>query len=524
VDDEHRQAWAQFRFEIIAPLLDSNIDRAEKTRIRQEILAKNYTTPDGKNWRIAERTLRNWHRRFLRGQLAELHNQRHKARGTMKALDENVLDSAKGLRERMRSRSIQDIMMHLKFSSNIDISKISASTLNRHLNRIGATKDKNYTERGTFQPFRKEHINQLWQSDCSDGIWLPDPLGLRTVRQTTLITCIDDASRFCVHGQFFWSEQLIDLLHCFKTALLSRGKPVVLYTDNGPIYRAKDLKSICTDLGIDLKHSEEYQPEGRGKQERHYLTIQMRFYKEANKAGLATLDELNEFFWAWLDECYHKVKHETLKMTPLERWQQEETLIQRLSLEQLHDAIQRRERRTINERTALIQLNGKLYQASQNLAGKRVQIRWPFDDESAVNIWQDGSFIERAPLFVPSADIDYSKRPQRQKKEEGPKVLDCSKRLRLSLVAKYRSEKPPESTSQYGILSQREFIYVIEQCLDKSLDEVEVDLLSKSYTRLYPLDAEFVQHCMGKAIANKGARRHLSFYLDQLEEMKKHKR
>jgi len=195
-----------------------------------------------------------------------------------------------------------------------------------------------------------------------------------------------------------------------------------------------------------------------------------------------------------------------------------------LSLEKLHEAMQRRERRTVNERTGLIQLNGKLYQASQNLAGKRLQIRWPFDDESAVFIWQDGGFCERAPLFIPAADIDYSKRPQRQKKEEGPKVLDCSKRLRLSLVAKYRSEKPPESTSQYGILSQREFIYVVEQCLGKSLDEVEAGLLSQSYMRLYPLDAEFVQHCMSKAIANKGARRHLSFYLDQLEEMRKHKR
>jgi putative transposase len=524
VDDEQRRAWAQFRFEVISPLLDSRLDRAEKARIRQEILARSYTSPDGKNRRIAERSLRNWLKRYQRGQLAELHNQRHKALGTMKALDASVLNVAKGLRERLRSRSIQDILVHLKFSSNIDVSKISASTLNRHLNRVGATKEKNYTERGTYQHFQKEHINQLWQSDCSDGIWLPDPLGLKEVRQTTLITCIDDASRFCVHGQFYWTEQLIDLLHCFKTALLSRGKPVCLYTDNGPIYKAKNFKSICTDLGITLKHSEEYQPSGKGKQERHYLTIQRRFYEEAKKSGIAMLDELNDFFWAWLDECYHKVKHQTLKMAPLERWQQEEALIKRLSLEQLYEAMQYRERRKINERTALIRLEGKLYQASQNLAGKRLQIRWPFDDDSQVFIWQDGNFIERAQLFVPSADIDYSKRPQRQKKEEGAKVLDCSKRLRLSLVARHRGESPPESSSQYGILSQNEFIYVVEQCLDKSLDEVETSLLCQSYTRLYPLDAEFVQYCMSKAIANKGGRRHLSFYLDQLEEMKKHKR
>lgn len=524
MDEERRQSWAQFRFEVIAPLLDDQLDGAEKARLRQEILAKTYTTPDGKSWRIAERTLRNWLNRYRKGCLGELENRRNKTRGQMKALDENVLEAAKGLRERMRTRSIQDILMHLKFTSDIDVSKISASTLNRHLNRVGATKDKNYSETGIFQHFQKEHINQTWQSDCSDGIYLPDPLGLKEVRQTVLITCIDDASRFCVHGQFYWTEQLVDLLDCFKTALTARGRPGCLYTDNGPIYKALDLKSICSDLGIKLKHSEEYHPEGKGKQERYYLTMQMRFYKEAEKAGILTIQELNEFFWAWLDECYHKVKHSALKVTPLERWQQEEGLIKRLSLEEIQRCLQLRARRTIDSRTALIRLEGKRYQASQSLGGKRVQVRWPFDDDSAVSIWQDGAFLERAPLFVPSEDIDYAKRPKRPQEEEAPKVLDCSKRLRLSLVAKYRGQMPPEDTSRYGVLTEREFIYVVEQCLEKPLTEVDASLLSQYYKRLCPFDAEFVQKCLSQAIAAKGKRKHLSFYLDRLAEMRKHKR
>ena len=518
--EENRQAWAQFRFEVIASLLDDKLDCAEKARLRQEILATTFTTPDGESWQISERTLRNWLRRYRKGQLNELENRRHKTRGQMKALDENVLEAAKGLRERMRSRSIQDILMHLKFTSDIDVSKICGSTLNRHLNRIGATKGKFYSERGIFQHFQKEHINQLWQSDCSDGLYLPDPLGLREVRQTVLITCIDDASRFCVHGQFYFTEQLPDLLDCFKTALIARGRPNCLYTDNGPIYKAKDLKSICADLDIGLKHAEEYHPEGKGKQERYYLTMQMRFYKEAQKAGIVTIQELNEFFWAWLDECYHKVEHHSLKMTPLERWQQEEASIERLSLEKIQRCMQLRTRRKIDSRTALIRLEGKRYQASQNLGGKRVQVRWPFDDDSAVNIWQDGAFVERAERFVPSEDIDYAKRPNRPDKEEEPKVLDCSKRLRLSLVAKYRGEKPPEDTSRYGVLSEHEFIYVVEQCLDTSVTVADTALLAQSYKRLFPLDAGFVQNTLGRAIANKGKRMHMSFYMKCLEESK----
>jgi putative transposase len=520
VDDDYRQAWAQFRFEVIAPLLDERLDKAERARLRAEILRRSYTRPDGKEWYASERTLRNWLQRYASGELSGLENRCHGARGRMKALDENVLEAARGLRERMRSRSIQDIMMHLKYASSVDISTISASTLNRHLNRIGATKGKSYSELGAFQRFQMEHINQVWQSDCSDGIYLPDPLGLKEVRQTTLVTFIDDASRFCVHGEFYWTERLSDLLDCFRTALIARGQPARVYCDNGPVYIAQDFASICAALGIGLRHSEAYHPEGKGKQERYYLTIQRRFYREAERAGLATLAELNEFFWAWLDECYHKVKHTALKVTPLERWQMEESLVKRLSLEQIHQALQLRARRTVNKKTALIQLEGRLYQASRELAGKRVHVRWPFDDESAVNIWLDGSFQEQAELFIPGADIDYSKRPVRPVKDETPKVLDCSKRLCTALVATFRGQNAPQDTSRYGVLTEREFIFVVEQCLGKSLTAPENATLTQVYKSLYPVNVEFVERCLAKAIACRGNRMHITFYVKRMLQLR----
>jgi hypothetical protein len=250
----------------------------------------------------------------------------------------------------------------------------------------------------------------------------------------------------------------------------------------------------------------------------------MRFYKEAKKAGLGTLEELNEFFWAWLDECYHKVKHSTLKMEPLVRWQKEEERIERISQEKIQQCLQLRARRTVHTKTAQIKLNGRCYQASQSQAGKRVQLRWPFDDESAVNIWRNGVFVERAELYVTPSDIDYSKRPQR-KREEEEKILECSKQFRLALVASYRGEKAPKDTSRYGVLSEREFTYVMEQCLQRKVGDAEgmSGLLAESYRRIYPVDAAFVEGCMTKAVASKGTGKHLSFYLSRLEEMRKFK-
>lgn len=519
-DEERREAWALFRYNVIAPLLENGLDGAEKAAKRQEVLAEVHITPDGKRWTISERTLRNWLARHRTGQLTGLKNQRRENLGVMKTLEEAVLEQAKGLRERMRTRSIADILVHLRMKG-VDVSRISTTTLNRHLNRVGATKRKDFAERGAYQHFAKEHINQLWQTDCSDGLWLPDPLGLKVVRQTTLITFIDDCSRFCVHGQFYWTEQLVDLLDCFKKALLSRGKPGTIYSDNGAIYRARDWSSICGELDIGIKHSEPYQPSGKGKQERHYLTIQRRFYKEAKKSGLTTLQELNEFFWAWLEQCYHQVKHKGIGMPPLERWQVEEHLIKRLSLETLEQKMQRRTYRDVDFKTALIRLNGKLYQASKSVAGvKRVQVRWLFDDESAVNIWRDGAFVERAELLVVGADIDYSKRPVRTKEDDEPKVLDCSKQLRLSMVARHRGEKMPVDTSKYGFLTESEFAFIVERCLERELSEADRFLLSQSYKRLSPIDGDFIQGCLSRAVASKGSQKHLNFYLTQIEEAK----
>jgi putative transposase len=388
------------------------------------------------------------------------------------------------------------------------------------LNRVGATKRKDFADRGAFQHFVKEHINQLWQTDCSDGLWLPDPMGLKAVRQTTLITFIDDCSRFCVHGQFFWTAQLVDLLDCFKQALTARGKPGTAYSDNGSIYRARDWSAICGELDIGVKHSEPYRPPGKGKQERHYLTLQRRFYKEAEKSGLRTLQELNEFFFAWLEQCYHQEKHKGIGMPPLERWQEEEHLIERLSLETLEQKMQRRAYRDVDFKTAVIRLNGKRYAASQGLAGeKRVQLRWPFDDESAVNIWRKGVFMERAELLVVGADIDYSKRPVRKEEDEA-KVLDCAKQLRLSMVARRRGEKMPADTSKYGFLTESEYAFVVESCLERQLSEPDETLLKESYKRISPVDAEFVQGCLSKAVASKGAQKHFNYYLTQMEEAK----
>lgn len=516
-DEERRREWAEFRFSVIAPLVCGRYSREDEQLIRKAILSKSHTTPDGQEWQVQERTLRKWVVAHKKDGLKGLYDKRRKTRGQFTALDEEILLAAKALRQEMGSRSIKEILHHLRVAG-MDVSKVSKTTLNMHLNRLGVRKEKPYSDQGAFQPWEKKHINLLWQGDCSDGIWLPDPTGLKQNKLTTLITFIDDCSRLCVHGEFYWGEKLTNMLDCFSKAVSKRGKTEKIYTDNGSIYRSKQWKSTCAELGIERIFAEKNRPPGKGKVERHYLTIQRSFYKEAQHSGLQTREELNQFFWAWLDQRYHKEEHKGIKAIPLERWQKEEDTIARVPPEKLHEALKMRANRTVDFKTALIRLDGRRYQASKELGGEKIQVRWQFDRTDEVEVWKQGEFVEKAILFVPSSDIDYTKRPERQNKPKPGEVLEGSKRYRQLLVANYKGEKFDPDSEKHGLLTRTEFSQTVETFLGRTLNDDERKLCVEFYDSRRPFSHELVADVLARCALEKGLGMHVRFYFRRIED------
>jgi hypothetical protein len=262
VDEELRQKWAEFRYGVIAPLVCRRLDEAQRREEKQRILKIAFTTPVGDTKFVAERTLRSWVSRYNLHGLDGLLRVESRSAGKCDAIPEETLKAAAELRLELRSRSIRGILAILR-AKGFDVENISPSTLNFQLNRLGATKEKFASEKGTFQPFQKDHANDLWQADCSGGLYLPDPRNKGQAKQVHLISMIDDATRVAVHAEFYWDEQLQSLFDCLRKALLKRGKARQIYTDNGPCFKAHDLARTCAQLRIELKHAEAYTPEGK---------------------------------------------------------------------------------------------------------------------------------------------------------------------------------------------------------------------------------------------------------------------
>ena len=513
--ESDRLKWAQFRFGVIAPLIPASLEKAERHLLLKELLARPHLTPDGVETFVAERTIRTWLSKYNLYGFSGLENQARCDKGSSHAISNEILDAAEKLRREIPERSINDIICQL--AETFPVGEISPSTLNYHLNLRGAKREFLSPDRGAFQRFQKEFCNQLWQADTSGGLWIPDPKFPGRYKEIRLVAMIDDASRVCTHAEFYLDERLPSLVDCFRKALLTRGLPEKIYSDNGKIFRSTGFNLMCAKLGIELSHSEKYRPEGRGKIERHFGTIKHGFFKEARHAKLKNIEEANNFLRAWLSERYQNSVHKALNQSPLQRWKidEEKGLLVQVTPEKIEHALLLIEERRVNSRTACISLNNRTYQAGRDLAGKTVEIRWnPCEDVHSVEIWKDGKLIEIAMELAARSDIDFSKRPDRQQ-ENSHTYIPSAREYLESLASRHQHEKPLISSAY---LSQQGFFDLFATVLDRKLEEEDLNLLTQEFARLHPLQMDEARAVLEQTASVKGKDLHLGNYCQRIYE------
>ncbi|HEY9791152.1 MAG TPA: DDE-type integrase/transposase/recombinase [Candidatus Obscuribacterales bacterium] len=513
MDEEKRLNWARFRFSVIAPLVCRKLTEEQRRALRHEILSQTFLDPDGHERRVASRTLNEWVARHRDGGFDGLHDCRRNTLGTSRAIPDNLLDRAEQLRREEETRSVK-MILRLLDAEGYDVGQVSKSTLNVHLNQRGAGKARLSGDKGSYQRWQQKWANKLWQADTSAGLWLPDPKNPKAIKQTRLISFIDDATRVCTHAEFYWDEQLPSLVDCFRKALLKRGKPEKLLCDNAFIYHSKTIEIMCAHLDIEIKFCKPYSAPTKGKIEKHYGTIKGGFYKEAEHSGLTSLDELNQFFFAWLTKEYHHSDHSELGTTPIKRWQQDENIISRVTPEDIRRALMLRATRKVNGRTALIRLDNNAYQVSPELAGTTVEVRWDVRNYNSVEVWRDGKLLETAPLTTAQPNIDFSRKPQKKEKPRGI-TYESSKRYRHALIAAHRSEKPiPQPPDEY--LSENEFVDMVAAALAKQIEPEELRFLSHFFVENAPLRTTFTKSLLDQIVNAKGNQLPLRSYLEHI--------
>lgn len=514
---DKREETALFRYGVIAQLVGRRTaDRAERQLIREHILATPWQYPDGSLKLVPERTLRHWLKRYRKQGLAGLFDEVRSDKGVSKAIPAEILDRAEELRKENPKRSVAMVKKLLK-AEKVEVSGIAERTLARQLVLRRATKKFLKKGTGSYQRWEQLYVNDMWQSDVSHGIWLRDPSNPGKSKLTKLIAFLDDASRVITHAEFYWDEQLPSLLDCYEKALLKRGRPCRLLLDNGSIYRSKTFAVMSAELGVELAFCRPRSPQGKGKIERFFLTVQTAFFNEAYGAGIESLSALNNLLAAWLQKEYHEREHSELNgLTPLGRWQRDLEHVSVVGPEEIRRAAMLRETRRVNLNTATVTNGGQEYQASPDLAGQMVEVRWHPSHTESVELWMAGEFIEIAQKFKLQPWV--VKRSEGGDREEPVSSINESSKSYLQSLVDGQVDQGLVKDQLNRLLTMPGLEALVDHYIERALVKEETDSLNQFFVKNAPLSSEVIEKAMERAVLVKGADMHIRYYIEQMEQ------
>jgi transposase InsO family protein len=381
-DQKKAEEIATSRVQLMLPLLAEGLDPAKMRELRKDISEKAG---------ISERTLRRYLEKFQNLGFAGL-KPKGKGRLESKAIAPELLEQAILLRREVPSRSIAQIIQILEWEGKAKLGEIKRSTLQEKLSDRGysSRQMRMYTDSGVAaRRFQHRYRNQLIHSDIKYGPYLPiGPGGVK--KQVFLVTFLDDATRFVLHGAFYPTLDHTIVEDCFRNAMQKWGAPESVYFDNGKQYRTKWMARTCSKLGIKLLYAKPYSPEATGKVEKFNQTVDS-FLQEAALEKPKTLDRLNELFQIWLSECYQNKPHSALKnnMSPEAAFKSDSHPLRFIEPEVLANAFLHSETRKV-DKSGCINFMSKKYEAGLNFIGCTVDVIYDPADITELTIEYEG--------------------------------------------------------------------------------------------------------------------------------------
>lgn len=397
VNERHRVAL--FRYGLISELLPLAAGNQVLSKTIDEICWRTHSIPLSERTRIAPGTLRDWLRRYRSGGFDALMPRERTDRGESRRIDAAVAERLVALKEQHPNLSVRLIIEALRASEPALASlALPVSTVHRLFSRQGLMRrEPGQPSANDRRRFAFTAAGELWTSDVMHGpaIGIDDT---RQKRKTYLIAFLDDATRVVPYASFAFSENTRAFLPQLHQAILRRGLPRRLYTDNGANYRSHHLALVCARLGIALIHSRPHQPQGRGKIERFFRTVRAQFIASLIEADTASLQAINRRLHAWIEGEYHRTPHRGLDgETPLDRWarQADEVRYPEPGLDLPDLFLFEATRKVQSDRT--VSLNGVILEVDALLVGERITLRFdPAQPDAAVQVHHNGKFVENA--------------------------------------------------------------------------------------------------------------------------------
>jgi len=388
------------------------IDLAEGRSIRARIravAARGFADEQGREHRFTWRTIETWRVRYHKHGFTACTGRRDK--GKFRKIEPEVVQEAV---DQARAGLRPGFRLSLLYRTCIEQGllrreQVAPNTFRRIVRRFEMLKPDAETTSKERLCFAKRFANQMWQADTLVGPFVSDAKG--QPRQTRLIAFLDDASRVCCHGEFFFEENHASLKSALRAALYKRGVPQSLYVDNGAIYAGKDLTVVCARLGCLLGHTPVRDGAAKGKVERFFRTVREQFL--ARQLDLANLETLNRQFARWVEDEYHDTVHSTLGMKPVDRFALDLSRVKFLAPGQANDELFYSEAERTVKADNTFSFAGRRYEAPRDVRSRVVLVRHdPLEADAPLIVYLGADRLGEARPLLPIDNDRASTKPR----------------------------------------------------------------------------------------------------------------
>jgi putative transposase len=384
-EDEKKLKVATFRFGIISEFVNGlRFSYGEREKFIKDKISRSYEIPFSTQKTISRTTIEKWiyDYKYAGNRIEGLYPRTRTDKGKSRALTSSLKLAITEFKKENPKIKLPALITTLRQKKLIGQDEyVHSSSVYRYIKSQELnTVNENAVDKRLFEA---EHPNEIWQSDVMHGPYVKVDGKLK---KSYLIAIIDDHSRFIVHAEFYLNETRENLLDTLRQAILKRGLPQILYIDNGSCFKALQLEQVTAQLGISIKHSRPYTPQGRGKIERwfkyvrdHFLSVHKLTVTSPDK-----LDLLNYNFSNWVDEYNNRV-HGSTKQKPYDRYCAGLECVRPAPAHLINYFRQIEFRRVKKDRT--VRIKGGIYEVPVGLIDRRVALHFHPEDLSNIEIY-----------------------------------------------------------------------------------------------------------------------------------------
>jgi putative transposase len=412
-DPADRDRWARLRFAIIGALLADPPPRGQLQSALRELSSRQWQHPvTGAPLRFGKSTLERWYhlaRRERQDPFTVLKTRIRVDAGRYRALSPKLIEALHTQYRAHPSWSIQLHYENLRVLLKDEALFPSYSTVRSYFRAKGLRKlprrSRPTEELKQFAPrevrsFESEFINGLWHLDfheCSRSVLTKKGAWVKPIA----LCIMDDRSRIVCHIQWAWSETTQDLVHGFNQALMRRGLPRSLLTDNGSAMIAKEFTNGLETLGITHSTTLPRAAWQNGKQEAMWSSVEGRLIAMLDNIRELDLDLLNRATHAWVELEYHQTRHDELGCSPLERYRAGPDVGRECpSADILRRAFRIEVTRTQRLSDGTVSLDGRRFEVPSQFGHlEHLQLRYARWDLSCVDLVDKRTGVVLCPLY-----------------------------------------------------------------------------------------------------------------------------